>query len=225
MGLERTKLVIFDMDGLLLDTERLIAEHWERIALQKGLDWDKVHAACMASIGINLDSVRRVAKSYFGEDFDLDGLLAEVHASIDKELQGGPMPVKKGAFELLEYLKRTGMPAVVASSSWRHIVEKELSDAGLLPYFLRIFGGEDAGRSKPAPDLFLNAAKAMGTGPADCLVLEDSYNGIRAAHAAGMMSVMVPDLLPVTDEMRQLYTAQAGELGEVAEMLLEAFLP
>ena len=133
------------------------------------------------------------------------------------------MPVKKGAFELLEYLKRTGMPAVVASSSPKATVVRELDETGLLPYFIEAFGGEDAPRSKPAPDLFLNAAKAMGTPPGYCLVLEDSHNGIRAAHAAGMMSVMVPDLLPVTEEMQSLYTKTAPDLGAVAEMLLESF--
>lgn len=223
MALKDTKLVVFDMDGLLLDTERLIVEHWDRLALRRGLDREKIRDVCVASIGVNLSAVRRIAAEKLGAAFPFDAYSREVRSSVAKELAGGPMPVKKGAFELLEYLKRTGMPAVVASSSPKAVVESELRDAGLLPFFAALLGGEDASRSKPAPDLFLKAAASMGTEPGSCLVLEDSYNGIRAAHAAGMMSVMVPDLLPPTEEMAGLYTALAPDLGAVAEMMLEAF--
>ena len=223
MELKDTKLVIFDMDGLLLDTERLIVDHWDRLAVREGLDRDKIRALCLGSIGINLPAVQRLAAELLGPDFPFDAYRAKMWKSVAEELDGGPMPVKKGAFELLEYLKRTGMPAVVASSSPKASVVRELDEAGLLPYFAEVFGGEDAPRSKPAPDLFLNAAKAMGTLPEYCLVLEDSHNGIRAAAAAGMMSVMVPDLQPVTEEMQNLYTKTAPDLGAVAEMLLEAF--
>ena len=223
MALKDTKLVIFDMDGLLLDTERLIVDHWDRLAIREGLDREKIRAVCLASIGINLPAVRKVASELLGQDFPFDDYRAKMWKSIAEEQAGGPMPVKKGAFELLEYLKRIGMPAVVASSSPKATVVRELDETGLLPYFAEAFGGEDAPRSKPAPDLFLKAAKAMGMPPEHCLVLEDSHNGIRAAHAAGMMSIMIPDLLPATDEMKQLYTAQAEDLGEVAEMLQEAF--
>ena len=224
MGLKDTKLVIFDMDGLLLNTERLIADHWMLLAKRRGLDEEKVWAACLDSLGVTPERVRQVVMDHLGEDFPYDEYLAEVESDIQRDLDGGPMPVKKGAFELLEYLKRTGLPAVVASSNPKQLVCRLLGEAGLLPYFAEIFGGDAAARSKPAPDLFLKAAGSMGAAPENCLVLEDSYNGIRAAHAAGMMSVMVPDLLQPTEEIRSLYTARAEDLGEVAEMLLEAFL-
>ena len=223
MELKDTRLVIFDMDGLLLDTERLIVDHWDRLAVREGLDRDKIRRVCLESIGINLPAVQRLAAELLGPDFPFDAYRAEMWKSIAEDLKGGPMSVKKGAFELLEYLKRTGMPAVVASSSPKATVVRELDETGLLPYFEEVFGGEDAPRSKPAPDLFLNAAKAMGMPPEHCLVLEDSHNGIRAAHAAGMMSVMVPDLQPANEEMQSLYTKTAPDLGAVAEMLLEAF--
>ncbi|MBR5641444.1 MAG: HAD family phosphatase [Firmicutes bacterium] len=224
MTLKDTKLMIFDMDGLLLDTERLIVDAWDKLAQEEGLDRGQIRRTCIACIGINLQAVEQVVREMLGEDFPYWTYRAEIHRRITEELKGGPMPVKKGAFELLEYLKRTGMPAVVASSSPKAVVEVELKDAGLLPYFENISGGEDAARSKPAPDLFLKAAASIDVPPENCLVLEDSYNGIRAAHAAGMMSVMVPDLLPPTEEMAQLYTALAPDLGAVAEMLLETFL-
>jgi HAD superfamily hydrolase (TIGR01509 family) len=224
MALKDTKLAIFDMDGLLLDTERLIVGAWDALAMEEGLDRERIRQTCIACIGINLQAVEEVVKVKLGADFPYWTYRREVHRRIAEDLNGAPMLVKKGAFELLEYLKRTGMPAVVASSSPKAVVEEELRDAGLLPYFENISGGEDAARSKPAPDLFLKAAAAMDVPPENCLVLEDSYNGIRAAHAAGMMSVMVPDLLPPTEEMAGLYTALAPDLGAVAEMLLETFL-
>ena len=225
MALKDTKLVIFDMDGLLLDTERLIVEHWDRFALRQGLDRDRIREVCMASIGINLPAVRRLVSEKLGPDFPYEAYSERVKESIAEELKGGPMPVKKGAFELLEYLKSIRMPAVVASSSPRAAVTAELRDAGLLPYFAAVFGGEDAARSKPAPDLFLRAASSIGADPAACLVFEDSHNGIRAASAAGMMSIMVPDLQPADREMQTLYTARAEDLATAAEMLRQVFSP
>ena len=212
------------MDGLLIESERLIAEHWMKLAERDGLDKDKVWAACLGSLGVTPEKVREVAHYYLGADFPYDAYQTEVEENIRKELDGGPMPVKKGAFEMLEYLNRIGLPAVVASSNPKRVVTELLGGNGLLPYFTEVFGGDAVTRSKPNPDLFLYAASSMGIAPANCVVFEDSFNGIRAAHAAGMMSIMVPDLLQPTEEISALYTAKADDLGAAAEMLLEAFL-
>ena len=224
MALKDTKLAIFDMDGLLIESERLIAEHWMKLAERDGLDKDKVWAACLGSLGVTPEKVREVAHYYLGADFPYDAYQTEVEENIRKELDGGPMPVKKGAFEMLEYLNRIGLPAVVASSNPKSVVTELLGGNGLLPYFTEVFGGDAVTRSKPNPDLFLYAASSMGVAPANCVVFEDSFNGIRAAHAAGMMSIMVPDLLQPTEEISALYTAKADDLGAAAEMLLDAFL-
>ncbi len=223
MALKDTKLAIFDMDGLLIESERLIAEHWMKLAERDGLDRDKVWAACLGSLGVTPEKVREVAHYYLGADFPYDAYQTEVEENIRKELDGGPMPVKKGAFEMLEYLKQAGIPAVVASSNPKRVVKELLDGNGLLPYFTEVFGGDAVTRSKPNPDLFLYAASSMGADPANCLVFEDSFNGIRAAHAAGMMSIMVPDLLQPTEEISALYTAKADDLGAAARMLQEAF--
>ena len=223
MALKDTKLAIFDMDGLLIESERLIAEHWMKLAERDGLDKDKVWAACLGSLGVTPEKVREVAHYYLGADFPYDAYQTEVEENIRKELDGGPMPVKKGAFEMLEYLNRIGLPAVVASSNPKSVVTELLGGNGLLPYFTEVFGGDAVTRSKPNPDLFLYAASSMGVAPANCVVFEDSSNGIRAAHAAGMMSVMVPDLLQPTEEISALYTAKADDLGAAARMLQEAF--
>ena len=224
MVLRDTKLVIFDMDGLLLDTERLIVDAWDALAQRKGLDREKLREVCLACIGINLQAVYDLVKERLGPEFPYKEYRAEMESDVRETLCGGPMPVKKGAFELLEYLKRTGMPAVVASSTRKAVVTAELRDAGLLPYFAEVSGGDDVQRSKPAPDLFLKAAASMGVPPENCLVLEDSPNGIRAAYAAGMMAVMVPDLLPPTEELTVMCEAVVPDLGAVGELLLEAFL-
>jgi beta-phosphoglucomutase-like phosphatase (HAD superfamily) len=110
-------------------------------------------------------------------------------------MRAGLLAVKPGVRELLEYLKSSSFRTAVASSTYTHIVEKELSDAGILPFFDRIVGGDQVSRSKPNPDIFLRAAEVLDTAPEACLVIEDSYNGIRAAKAAGMRAIMVPDLL------------------------------
>ena len=222
MGLKDTKLAIFDMDGLLIDSERLIAQQWLKLADRYGLDRDKVWASCLACLGVTQEKVKETCLQFLGQDIPYEQYTAEVAEGIRRDLNDGPMPVKKGAFELLEYCRAIGLPAVVASSNRKRVVQDLLRGNGLLPYFEEVFGGESATRSKPHPDLFLNVAASMGVDPASCLVLEDSYNGIRAARAAGMMPVMVPDLLPPTEEIRTLYIACAKDLAAVAELLREA---
>lgn len=114
------------------------------------------------------------------------------------------VPVKTGARELLQWARDNAYTIGLASSTRQAVVEKELSERGLLPYFDYVLGGDRIARSKPAPDIYETACRALHAVPADTYAIEDSYNGIRAAHAAGMRPIMVPDLLPPTQEMYTL---------------------
>ena len=165
---------IFDMDGVIFDSERLYIECSLEASAELGLPQEGVIELCHRCIGVT------------------------------PEYNAGRMDVKPGAEELLKFLKQQGYPLAIASSTPTEIVRQELSAAGLLDYFDRIVGGDQVSRSKPNPDIFLRAAELLRTEPSRCIVIEDSFNGIRAAKAAGMTAVMVPDQLQPDEEIKAL---------------------
>lgn len=136
----------------------------------------------------------------------------------DEEFQK-PVPKKPGLDELLAWLDANHIPMAVASSSRVHVIEGNLNNWGLAHYFKALVSGQQVKHSKPDPEIFLLAAEKLGTDPARTLVLEDSYNGVRAGAAGGFVTVMVPDLLPADDEMRGLYTMECASLNEVLDKL------
>ena len=142
--------------------------------------------------------------------------MAEVFFS---HASGGKLAKKPGVEELLKYLKMRGFKIGLASSTREALVRSEISDGGLLGYFDQIIGGDMVERSKPEPDIFLEACRRLGTRPENCYVIEDSHNGIRAAYAAGMHPIMVPDLMEVTEEMKFLAEEILGSLCAVQEFL------
>ena len=142
--------------------------------------------------------------------------MAEVFFS---HASGGKLAKKPGVEELLKYLKMRGFKIGLASSTREVLVRSEISDGGLLGYFDQIVGGDMVERSKPEPDIFLEACRRLGARPEKCYVIEDSHNGIRAAYAAGMHPIMVPDLMEVTEEMKSLAEEILGSLCAVQEFL------
>ena len=212
------KGVIFDMDGLMFDTERLWDKMWEPACKALGLPLPEnlaaFSASCRCLAGDNLRS--QVAKYIPG---DPQRLLDKVWQMADERFAQG-VPCKKGLKELLTALDDRGMPRIVASSSPRNMIEMNLQTSGTARYFHDVVSGTEVARSKPAPDTFLLAAEKLHTNPKDCLVLEDSFNGVRAGRAAGCVTVMVPDLMQPTDEIRALYTCCCKDLLEVRALLL-----
>ena len=211
------KGVIFDMDGLMFDTERLWDTLWEPACAALGLplpaDMEKFRAGGRGLAGDNLR--RHVAEYIPG---DPQKVLDKIWQLADERFARG-VPCKKGLKELLAALEDMGLPRIVASSSPRNMIEMNLQTTGTARYFHDIVCGNEVKLCKPAPDIFLEAARRIKVDIHDCMVLEDSHNGIRAGHASGAETVMVPDLLPVTDEMRSLYTAECRDLFEVKKLL------
>ena len=144
------------------------------------------------------------------------------HTAASRSKKG--VPCKPGLKELLSYLEDLGMPRIVASSSPRTMIELNLQTTGTARYFHDIVCGNEVKLCKPAPDIFLEAARRIKVDIHDCMVLEDSHNGIRAGHASGAETVMVPDLLPVTDEMRSLYDDCCKDLFEVKAKMEQGVL-
>jgi len=151
----------------------------------------------------------------------LEALHAEVSARVHAACEVG-VALKAGVVELLDHLDAVGIPRAIATSSSHPTVTRTLTPSGILPRFDAVVASGDYARGKPNPDPFLTAAERLGMAPEHCLALEDSHNGVRAAHAAGMMTVMVPDLLEATDEMRAKCLAIAKSLHHVRELMTPA---
>lgn len=203
---------VFDMDGVLLDTEPLYKQAMHAACAACGFEMsDEVHAA---QIGIPADTGDLMLHAHFGPDFPLMQYKAKATA-IMRELTAGDIPVKPGALELLGALQSRGIPAAVATSTASPLAPERLKRAGLFDLFAAVVTRSDVANGKPHPEPFLTAAARLGVAPEQCIALEDSHNGIRAAHGAGMRAIMVPDLLQPTGEIRALCHAVMDSLHAV----------
>ena len=191
--------VIFDMDGLMFDTERIWNICWEPALAKFGLPCKD--GLSQAARGTTKAGSCDVLRRFYGEDCPAMGIVEELYR-LAYEAFNKPVPKMPGLDELLAWLDEHHIPMAVASSSPKAVIS-----------------GEHLTRSKPAPDIFLLAAQKLGTEPAKTMVLEDSYNGVRAGAAGGFVTVMVPDLSPATDEMRRIYTCECASLHEVRRKL------
>jgi HAD superfamily hydrolase (TIGR01509 family) len=210
----RVEAVVFDMDGLLTDSERIYRD--SMFAVTRGAGRDMPMDVFMRMVGAPREQNQRVVFEHFGADFDYDSWIqavnAHAHAQMAVDLQ-----LKAGVIELLDDLDTLGLPRAIATSSSHAAVARQLGE--LAGRFQAVVAHGDYAKGKPNPDPFLTAAGRLGVAPAACLGLEDSHNGVRAAHAAGLMTIMVPDLLEATEEMRGLCVAVAETLHDVRDLL------
>ncbi len=207
--------VIFDMDGLLMDSENLglIAIH--DCALYQGVDVPvEISKQC---IGITTAASSALLNRHFPA-LDTARLFEDFARYMHEKALNGQIPLKKGAVELLEYLQRKKIPAAVASSSGMQTIQLYLEKAGIVQYF-RLLLSANGMASKPAPDVFLKAAELLGVQPENCLVLEDSYNGVKAGRAANMQVCMVPDVLPYVEALEPFVDHVLPDLEKVMELM------
>ncbi|MBO5556202.1 MAG: HAD family phosphatase [Oscillospiraceae bacterium] len=198
--MNKGKTVIFDLDGVLLDSERVALERWRHVGAVLTLpDIDRVYVRC---VGTTPAMTRRIFQETYGADFSMEDFYGVLFAAFPRT-ETPQMPLKPGAREVVTALHAKGYTLALASSSPADYIRRELGGAGLLGCFAHLVSGDMVSHSKPDPEIFCKAAALCGTEPAECVVIEDSHNGIRAAHAAGMRPIMVPDILPVTEEMRE----------------------
>jgi HAD superfamily hydrolase (TIGR01509 family) len=188
----RPVAVIFDMDGLMLDTESLGPQTWRVAAATIGVDFDLDLLPAM--IGRNYRDCRDMLREHYGASYPVEQLTATCLTVFDAIVAREGIALKAGLRELLDWLESENVPRAVATSTRRDRAEAQLTQQGLLARFALLVGGNEVERGKPAPDIFLLAASRLAVAATDCVVLEDSEPGVRAALAAGMMPIMVPDL-------------------------------
>lgn len=211
------KAVVFDMDGVIFDSERAVMQCWKEVASRHNIP--DIEKAILACTGTTMVRTREIMLNLYGADFPYDEYASESSAIFHSRYDGGRLPMKPGVKELLTFLKEHNKKIALASSTRQQVVTDELRDAGIIGYFDRIICGDMVSRSKPAPDIFLKACEELNISPSDSYAIEDSYNGIRAAHAGGLHQIMVPDLLPADEEMQSLAETILPSLTSVMEYL------
>lgn len=211
------KAVIFDMDGVLFDTEKLCMDSWIAVAGEQGIpDMETFFPSC---IGRNLTDTKALFRDFYGDVYDYERFRKQASIWFHNYIEQKGLPVKKGVRELLDFLQRGGYDIGLASSTSRPSVEGHLVRAGIREYFQSLTTGDMVEHSKPCPDIYLMACKSVGVDPAWAIAIEDSPNGIRAAYSAGMIPVMVPDLIAPDQEMREKSVLICRDLLEVMRFL------
>ena len=212
------KAVIFDMDGVIFDSERLVYEGWMELADKYGFeDFEIPYRRC---IGSNAIVSKQIFLDFYGKDFPYDIYKEEQSKKYHERYDHGRLPLKPGVRELLEYLQGQQYGIAIASSTRTSLVRQQIADAGLLTYFDRITGGDQVTKSKPEPDIYLMACRELSVEPKEAYAIEDSYNGIRSAYAAGMKPIMVPDLMPPTEEMKEKSVVICKDLREAMQFMI-----
>ncbi len=211
------KAVIFDMDGLMFDTEVVYKIAWTEAAAKKGyhLD-DEKHSYLRGSNGV---MQRGHFVRWYGEEVPFDEIKSDCRAYMVEYLSTHEIPIKAGLFELLEELKKRGYKIAVATGTQRHNAIRWWKKAGVYEYIDVGVGGDEVSRGKPDPEIFLKAVEKLGVSAHECIVLEDSFNGIRAAKAAGCSPIMIPDLEQPSDEINALCDHVFASLEQVIGIL------
>ena len=210
------RAVIFDMDGTLIDTES--AHRRAFVDTGHALGWPPGEDLLLSMVGIHRDENQRVLAERLGPDFPLAQFYADSDALFEAAEDAG-IPLRPGADLLLDHLARAGIPMALATSTAAPFAQQRLERSGLIHYFDVIVTRSDVERPKPDPEPYLLAARRLGIDPAHCVAVEDSHAGVRSATAAGIATVMVPDLLPPTEELTLACAHVLPSLADLRDLL------
>ena len=209
--------ILFDMDGLVLDSEALYTRFWREAAHALGYPMTVEQSLGMRSLGKKLG--QPYLESLFGPTVDYTTLRNKRIQLMDAYVAQHGIAVKPGIYELLDYMDEHGIAAAITSSSPMAFIQRHLSDADLLHRFQKLCSGHAIPNGKPAPDIYLLGAKELGLKPEECLALEDSPTGILSAYRAGCLPVMIPDLDQPEEEAQKLLFAKADSLTDIISIL------
>lgn len=215
--MKNIKAVIFDMDGLMLDSERVALQSLKRAGASIGLEFTE--SMLVRCIGLNAASANIFLARSLGRPIPQPALSAAFDADYKMSLERHGIPMKAGLMELLEFLRNAKVRLAVVTSTSTAVAEHELSQVGVMHYFEFIVGGDIVTRGKPAPDPYLLASTRLGLDANDCLVLEDSDNGVRSALAAHMKVIIVPDIKPPEETLRCMAVTCVESLHHVKQYL------
>ncbi len=214
---EKIKAVIFDQDGLMFDTERLMAKAWMAVGQELGFEVDEGFLS--ATRGMNHEDTKASFEHRYGTSYDFYEIRARKKALFMEILERDGLPVKPGLKELLIYLKTKGYKIALASAASRWYAERNLKEAEIETYFDFVICGDMVTHAKPDPEIFLKAAAGLGERPEHCIVLEDSLNGVEAGIRGGFVTIMVPDLTQPSEALRSRLHGVCTSLVEVKEWI------
>jgi len=219
--IKNISLVIFDMDGLMLDTERISLEALGKAGKEYG--YKITPNIVMKMIGMNSQGCEEVFRENFGEQFPLDDIRKLKSKLVSGIIDKTGVPVKTGLYELLEFLNKKKVLTAVATSTAKKSAEKLLKSVNILDKFHLIVCGDEVTAGKPDPEIFLKAAYKLDCRPEECIVFEDSENGIRAAARANMIPIMIPDMKEPSEEIAKLIYKKFNTLLDAKKYLEEYF--
>lgn len=211
------KAVIFDMDGVLFDTERVYLESWIKVFKEYGYTMTK--EMYIPLMGTGRKNVKEVFKKIFGDNIPIEEMYLKKDELLFKAIDNNEVPLKLGAIDILCYLKKEGYKIALATSAKRDRVTKQIKANNMNNMFNAIVCGDDVVNSKPDPEIFLKAAKKLDVNPENCVVIEDSLAGIKGANKGGMKGFHVEDLKKADDEIKILSTKTFKNLVEIKEYL------
>ena len=215
------KGAIFDMDGLMIDTEKLYLKFWIQSAKDFGYDMKPEHVYAIRSMARKYSIP--TLKGFLGEDCPTEEIRAHRTELMAEYINEHGLEVKKGLFELLYYLKGREIKMAVATATPRSRTTEYLEKIGAAKFFSAGICGDMVETGKPAPDIYLTAARELGLPPEECAAFEDSPNGIKAAHAAGCHAIMIPDMTQPDDEIKPLLSAVYENLGLAVDYFERSF--
>lgn len=211
--------LLFDMDGLLLDTERMQDKIWDKAKEHFHYDFNESFKKEMR--GINIQASLKIYEKYFGKNFDYQTVLKWRRAYFMEIAKNEGIPIKKGALELLRYVRQKGIHCALATSTERNRFMQYIPylEENIFDFFDVIVDGSMVQHSKPDPEIFLLAADQLGVDIKNCMILEDSINGVKAGIASGAMTVMIPDLMQPTDEIKDKVYCILNDLSKVIDVI------
>ncbi len=213
------KGVVFDMDGLMFDTENLTYKLQHEILIRDfGIEYTL--GEYKQTIGLRTEDLKSFFKNLCGEDFDIDAFRQSCREAYTAYTDKNGVPVKDGLFELLDFLKEKEIKISLSTSTTKASAQRTLKISGTLGYFDTLICADDVENGKPHPEPFAKAAASLGLKPGECMALEDSANGIKSAYAAGLIPVMVPDLIEPTDEIKQMCFKIENSLKDVINLIV-----
>lgn len=209
--------IVFDMDGVLIDSEALILDAWKEVAAREGIS--DIEHTLLQCIGITAPETEALFFRTYGKDFPYETYKEMASFIFQQKIRETGLPVKTGVYELFTFLKENNYKIGLASSTREEVVRREMESIGLLDYFHVIVCGDMVSHSKPHPEIYLKSCELLGVAPSECYAVEDSPNGIRSCRRAGMKPLMVPDLIKPDEEIKGLLYREFQTLLDVRNFL------